>query len=78
MGGLVFPPEIVVLITQIAVDGDQITIAWEGGQGTFQVEGTDSLSDPNWIAVGGATQENEITINITNAQAAFFFRVSRE
>ena len=44
-----------VVVGSIAIDGASISLSWSGAPGKARVEQTDSLSEPAWTTVPGAT-----------------------
>ncbi|MDB6065263.1 MAG: Sedolisin [Pedosphaera sp.] len=57
----------------IAVQGNQVSLIWTGGNAPYQVQTATNLGSPVWQSLGGLISNNNLTITASNAAA--FYRI---
>ncbi len=60
-------------ITDIDVDGNNVTIQWHGGVGPYQLQRRPSLATGQWDNIGGSTSATQYTDTVT--PGGMFYRV---
>lgn len=61
----------------ITLDGNNVTLSWDGGQAPFQLQKCDALSDnPNWYLVGNPTLARTSAQPLVGEQG--YFRVQEQ
>jgi WD40 repeat protein len=72
--GAVVLAELPVWISTAQASGTNLSIAWQGGTGPFQLQQTPDASDRNWNDVGMPIATNSVTTPIAGGTALFRIR----